>query len=80
MTERPCCQLCAQVGHVAMACKSIKVVPNKTSTTAFQFNKQKSPNGGAHQQQPHSGKSVPNKKTSNSGQAGILKNARVLSQ
>ena len=80
MAERPRCQLCAQVGHVATACKSVKVVPNRTSATAFRFNEQKSSNSGARQQQPCSGKAVPNKKTSNSGQAGVLKNARGLSQ
>ena len=80
MVERPRCQLCAQIGHVAMACKSIKVVPNKTSATAFRFNEQKSPSSDARQQQPRNGESALNKNKSNSGHTGILKNARGLSQ
>ena len=58
---------------MAMACKSVKVVPNKTSTTAFRFNEQKSPSSGARQQQPRNGELTPNKNKSNSGHTGVLK-------
>ena len=77
---RPRCQLCAQIGHVATVCKSVKVVPNKTPATAFRFNEQKSPSSGARQQQSRNGESAPSKKKFNSGHAGVLKNARGLSQ
>ncbi len=80
-TDRPRCQLCAQVRHVATACKSVKIVPSKTPATAFRFNEQKRTNSNVRQQQTQQNNAAAYPKSKLSGgKAGVSKNARGLSQ
>ena len=81
--ERPRCQLCNGVGHVAMACRSVKFTPAKTPATAFRFKEDRTRNFREkknYDRPPERNHQNRRRDNDEGNRPGVSKNAKGLSQ